>query len=300
MDSNLLDESTIALPNPPTSHYDLLPQVLTQQLRSAKAALFSEVSRARNTAKPPPRPFQLITSTAKIANLGSLTNLPQAKNDINKHLCIVEGDLTQLATEAYIVPYGSTCELSARVHARCGISLQNELKRLVTNQRVGEAVQTPPYDLFQIDAGGQKYPLMLYHAIAPNQEDPQGLKSAYERALYLCASDGMKTISLPILSGVAYPTPGVEYYPLIGSIHVLLSVLRAWFERDDIKSAIDLVVIVCQNARETSVVNELMDLYFPFDDQNYVKDSLNDFETEVVVAATAKKGKKGKGKKGKK
>ena len=57
-----------------------------------------------------------------MANLGSLSNLPPAKHEVNKHICIVSGDLTSVAAEAYVIPFGdvgakSMCQLTAKVHA---------------------------------------------------------------------------------------------------------------------------------------------------------------------------------------
>ena len=41
-----------------------------------------------------------------MANLGSLSNLPPAKHEVKKHICVVCGDLTSVAAEAYIIPFG--------------------------------------------------------------------------------------------------------------------------------------------------------------------------------------------------
>ena len=54
----------------------------------------------------------------------------------------------------------------------------------------------------------------------------------------------MKTVAIPLLSGSERHDLWEDAYPLVGAIHVTLSVLRSWLDRDDIRAAIDLVVIV--------------------------------------------------------
>jgi len=76
--------------------------------------LWSEAAKARfHAAKAAPL-FKPIQSTSRLANLGSLTNLPKPNTDFNKRLCVVDGDLCALNTDAYIIPQDDS-ELYARV-----------------------------------------------------------------------------------------------------------------------------------------------------------------------------------------
>ena len=54
----------------------------------------------------------------------------------------------------------------------------------------------------------------------------------------------MKTVAIPLLAGSERTVYTEEAYPLVGAAHVTLSVLRSWLDRDDIRAAIDLVILV--------------------------------------------------------
>lgn len=95
-------------------------------------------------------------------------------------------------------------------------------------------------------------------------------------------------MALPILSGVAYPIPGQTYYPLVGSVHVMLSAIRSRLEKPGNAQPM-LIVIVCQNEREKNVVNDLMELYFPHDPDAIMEDPLDDLVPDEPQAAVEEK-----------
>lgn len=130
---------------------------------------------------------------------------------------------------------------------------------------------------------------MLLHCAVPKTEEPVLLKQAYDRAFYMADYENVSTVACPVLSGVAYPIPGQEYYPLISAVHVMLSSIRQSFEKAKAHQ-FNLVVIVCANEREKHVVNELMELYFPHDPENELPDEL--VEEEPIVEEPKKKAKK--------
>lgn len=154
--------------------------------------------------------------------------------------------------------------------------------------------------------GPAVYPMFLLHTIPPRTEDPAVLKSCYERSLYIALSEELRTIACPVLAGQPYPEPGQPYYPLVGAVHVFLSVLRTWLDRRDVRDRVDLFVIVCGTERESATLQELMPLYFPHDAANEESDSVNDPPAAAAgpedagAGTKAKKAKKGKkGAKGK-
>ena len=220
-----------------------------------------------------------------MANLGSLSNIPKASSDINKRICVVYGDICQLKTDAIVVPMNA-CELSSRVHALAGEELKASLQRQTVP--LGEAGQTPAFGL-QKDG----YPNVIFHCNVPVTEDTTSLKQAYDRAFSLSDYAGTNTMAAPILAGVSYPVPGQDYYPLLGAVHVMLSSIRAQFEKAKTHQ-LTLIVIVCANEREKSVVNDLMELYFPHDPENEIDDDL--VEPVQIMEVKEEKKKKGKGK----
>ncbi|TNJ29383.1 Macro domain-containing protein [Giardia muris] len=267
-----------------TSHWDSLPTLLRTSLLDSGNLLWSEAVKALTDSYQPPPLYKKNLSYARLANLGSLVNIPKPNNDVNKRICVVHGDLTALRTEAYIVPVSPSLsgaggsEVNALVHAKAGPQLQTELKRIGATLRMGESCLTRAYNIGADtpDPGtGLVYPMFLLHTLTPKTEDSAALKSCYERALYIALSEELRTIATPILAGVPYPTPGIPYYPLVGSIHVMLSVLRSWLDRQDVRDRVDLFIVCCATDREANVMQELMPLYFPRDYANEEPDPLN-------------------------
>lgn len=103
--------------------------------------------------------------TSRIANLGSLSNIPKANADYNKRLCIVFGDICTLSTDVIVVPYRS-CELRARVSALAGEKLKEKLDS--TQITMGDAEDTPAFDM-QKDG----FPSHLIFCNSPDSESPQ-------------------------------------------------------------------------------------------------------------------------------
>ncbi|CAL5971886.1 Macro_domain-containing protein [Hexamita inflata] len=267
--------------------WDMLRGPLKEQLKFSRNVLWSEAAKARFHAHKAAPAFKQIQSTARIANLGSLTNLPKANTEINKRLCVVQGDICQMKTDALIVPMDDS-ELNARVHSIAGEELEAALKRQTVP--LGDTGLTAS---FQLQKEG--FPSVLFHCNVPKKEDPTNLKQAYDRAFYMADLENVGTIACPVLSGVSYPLPGQDYYPLIGAVHVMLSSVRQQFEKAKAHQ-FNLVVIVCANDREKNVVNELMELYFPHDPENELEDELIE-EVKVEEVKVEKKAKKGKSKK---
>lgn len=298
------------------THWDQLPRPLAEQLRDTGNMLWSEAAKALGRAQKARPLFAPYSSYARTANLGSLSNIPKPSNEANKRVCVVRGDLTELKAEAYIVPASQSLgpdasELTAVIFAKAGPQLAQELRRTGAVMRLGDACSTRAYNVgASPSAGGEpglQYPFTLIHTIPPKTEDAQTLKSCYERSLYVAMTDGVRTVASPILAGCPYPVPGREYYPLVGSVHVLLSVLRTWLDRPDVQDRVDLFIICCATEREQHVLQELMPLYFPRDEANEESDEFNDPPPPPEIPEEpkkAKKGKKGKksakGKKGKK
>lgn len=273
------------LPEKKLSHWDNLPVLLRRTLMDSGNVLWSEAVKALTRAAKLPPLYQPMHSYAKTANLGSLVNIPKPNNEINKRVCVVQGDLTALRTEAYIVPVSPSLsgadgsEVNALVHAKAGPQLHTELKRVGATLRTGEACLTRAYNIGADDPDeetGLLYPMFLLHTLTPKTEDAAALKSCYERTLYIALSEELRTIATPILAGVPYPRAGMEYYPLVGSIHVMLSVLRSWLDRQDVRDRVDLFIICCATDRETHIMQELMPLYFPRDYESEEDDMLND------------------------
>ena len=104
------------------NQWELIRAPLREQLKLSRNVLWSEAVKARYHAAKEAPLFKPIQSTARMANLGSLTNLPKPSTDINKRICVVYGDIFCLKTDAYILPLDDS-ETCARAASLAGEEL---------------------------------------------------------------------------------------------------------------------------------------------------------------------------------
>lgn len=94
----------------------------------SRNVLWSEAVRVRYHAYKNPPLFKPQQMTARIANLGSLSNIPKPDNEINKHICIVMGDILAMKTDAIAIPLDDS-ELAQRAKVLAGPEMVDLLSR---------------------------------------------------------------------------------------------------------------------------------------------------------------------------
>lgn len=125
MDETVIVQNLQAVPRNP---WELLRPQLRDQLKMSKNVLWSEAVKARYHAAEPPPLFVPQCSTSRLANLGSLSNIPKPDNEINKRICIVMGDLLSVKTDAIAIPLDDS-EVAQRAKALAGPEMVDLLKR---------------------------------------------------------------------------------------------------------------------------------------------------------------------------
>lgn len=163
--------------------------------------LWSEAVKARFKAHKENNPFEREQRVSRIANLGSLANIPKPNYEINSHIAVVAGDITELYVDALLCPFylppamreinhsaspPTYPELAARIHSKGGQPLLDELKRSCASLVIGSTTQTFAHGLCQND---QDCPKIVYHTAAPSTEQPDMLKQCYMTAFNQAATD---------------------------------------------------------------------------------------------------------------
>jgi len=139
-------------------------------------------------------------------------NMPKSiKITISKaNLTIIQGDITQQATEAIVNAANSSLMggggVDKAIHRAGGPAILAECKQIVTRQGPlppGQAV---------ITTGGNLKAKFVIHTVGPvwhggNRAEAEILKSAYQQSLKLAAENHLTSISFPSISTGAYGYP---------------------------------------------------------------------------------------------
>ena len=139
-------------------------------------------------------------------------------------LRLVEGDITDLDTDAIVNAANSDLELgggvAGAIRRKGGPSIQQECDR-IGHCAVGDAV---------ITSGGRLKARYVIHAVGPYGNDPNAealLASATRRSLEVADENGLKSIAFPAISS------GIFGYPIDRCAQVMLSTVRHYLQNAD-------------------------------------------------------------------
>lgn len=125
-------------------------------------------------------------------------------------LCIIQGDITQQATEAIVNAANPSLMggggVDGAIHRAGGPAILEECKQIVSRQGrlpTGKAV---------ITSGGNLKAKYVLHTVGPiwhggNKGEPGLLTGAYQESLKLAAENNIKSVSFPSISTGAYGYP---------------------------------------------------------------------------------------------
>ena len=210
--------------------------------------------------------------------------------DINNKLSLFRGDITTLATDAFV--NAAICSLlggggvDGAIHSAAGYQLLEECRTLKGCPR-GQAKITGGYNL------PSKH---VIHTVGPVGVHPDVLSSCYRSCLSFVDSHHIRTLALCGIS------TGIYGYPVQLAAHIALSEVRKWLDVPENRKKVDRIIFVTFASVETLVYQLLTHTYFPYDLQPAAA-AVATATTTVpasTVVASASEGKKKKKKKNKK
>ncbi|MGD0977951.1 MAG: O-acetyl-ADP-ribose deacetylase [Candidatus Bathyarchaeia archaeon] len=158
----------------------------------------------------------------------------------NAKVCLVQGDITDMETDAVVNAANSSLMggggVDGAIHRRGGPSLLEECKRLRAREWPGGL----PTGKAAVTTGGNLKAKYVIHTVGPiwrggNQREPELLAEAYRNSLKLAVSKGLKTVAFPSISTGAYG------YPIEQASRIALTTVKDFLERED---NLDRVVFV--------------------------------------------------------
>jgi len=147
-------------------------------------------------------------------------------------VCLVQGDITDMDTDAIVNAANSTLMggggVDGAIHRRAGPRILEECRRI----RAEEWPEGLPTGKAVITSGGNLKAKRVIHSVGPvwrggSQDEPKLLADAYRNSLRLAVSNGLKSVAFPSISTGAYG------YPIEQASRVALNVIREFLERED-------------------------------------------------------------------
>jgi len=148
----------------------------------------------------------------------------------NSKICLVKGDITEMATDAIVNAANSSLMggggVDGAIHCRGGPKILEECHRIrqtifPDGLPVGKAV---------ITSGGNLKAKWVIHTVGPvwhggNRGESGLLAEAYRNSLQLAVSKGLKTVAFPSISTGAYG------YPIEEASQISLKTVKAFLEK---------------------------------------------------------------------
>ena len=97
----------------------------------------------------------------------------------------------------------------------------------------------------------------MIHTVGPIGENPNKLKSCYQRSLDVAKSNGLRTIAFPCIS------TGVYGYPNEAAARVALETTRTWLESDCNSESVDSIIFCLFLEVDRKLYEELLPVHFP-------------------------------------
>ncbi|MEM2117906.1 MAG: O-acetyl-ADP-ribose deacetylase [Candidatus Bathyarchaeia archaeon] len=147
-------------------------------------------------------------------------------------ICLVQGDITEMDTDAIINAANSTLMggggVDGAIHRKGGPKILEECKRI----RATEWPEGLPTGKAVITSGGNLKAKYVIHTVGPvwhggNSGEPELLADAYRNSLKLAVTKGLKTIAFPSISTGAYG------YPIEKACPIALETVKEFLEKED-------------------------------------------------------------------
>ncbi|MEM3596875.1 MAG: O-acetyl-ADP-ribose deacetylase [Candidatus Bathyarchaeia archaeon] len=147
-------------------------------------------------------------------------------------ICLVQGDITEMDTDAIVNAANPTLMggggVDGAIHCKGGPKILEECKRI----RASEWPNGLPTGRAVITSGGNLKAKYVIHTVGPiwrggNQGEPELLAEAYRNSLMLAVSKGLKTIAFPSISTGAYG------YPIEKACKVALATIKEFVEKEN-------------------------------------------------------------------
>jgi O-acetyl-ADP-ribose deacetylase (regulator of RNase III) len=150
----------------------------------------------------------------------------------NAKICLVQGDITDMDTDAVVNAANSSLMggggVDGAIHRRGGPKILEECKRLRAREWPGGL----PTGKAAMTTGGNLKAKYVIHTVGPiwrggKQKEPELLADAYRNSLKLAVSKGLKTIAFPSISTGAYG------YPIEKASRIALATVKDFLEKED-------------------------------------------------------------------
>lgn len=147
-------------------------------------------------------------------------------------VCLVQGDITDMATDAIVNAANSSLMggggVDGAIHREGGPRILEECKRI----RAAEWPDGLPTGKAVITSGGKLKAKFVIHAVGPvwsggTHKEPELLSEAYCNSLRLAISKGLKTIAFPSISTGAYG------YPIEKASQIAIITIKEFVEEED-------------------------------------------------------------------
>jgi O-acetyl-ADP-ribose deacetylase (regulator of RNase III) len=155
-------------------------------------------------------------------------------------ICLVQGDITQIDTDAIVNAANSTLMggggVDGAIHGKGGPKILEECRRI----RATEWPNGLPTGKAVITSGGNLKAKYVIHTVGPvwrggTGGEPELLAECYRSSLRLAVSKALKTIAFPSISTGAYG------YPIESASQIALTTVKEFLEKED---KLDEVVFV--------------------------------------------------------
>jgi O-acetyl-ADP-ribose deacetylase (regulator of RNase III) len=164
-------------------------------------------------------------------------------------ICLVQGDITDLDTEAIVNAANSSLMggggVDGAIHRKGGPQILEECKRI----RATEYPDGLPTGEAVITSGGNLKAKYVIHTVGPiwhggTHGEPKLLAEAYRNSLKLAVSKGLKTIAFPSISTGAYG------YPIEKASRIAISTVKEFLEKEN---KLEKVVFVLFSKRDFEI-----------------------------------------------
>lgn len=190
--------------------------------------------------------------------------------DLSSCVSMFSGDITTLGIDAIVNAANESLlgggGVDGAIHRKAGGLLLEECRTL-RGCDTGEAKITSGYGL------PSKY---VIHTVGPRGENPDLLKSCYEKCLALMAANGLRTIAFPCIS------TGIYGYPSKKACAVALQTVHRFLEKNP--HQVDRVIFCLFLEKDISIYEKDMQKIFPVN----AKEDANLTVTPSVAAASEK------------
>ncbi|XP_019851841.1 PREDICTED: O-acetyl-ADP-ribose deacetylase MACROD1-like isoform X2 [Amphimedon queenslandica] len=172
---------------------------------------------------------------------------------LNDKISLWNGDITRLEIDAIVNAANSSLMggggVDGAIHAAASSSLREECSKL-GGCDAGDA---------KLSSGHRLPAKFIIHTVGPMDEDPNCLRSCYERCLQIALENNIKSLAFCCIATGVYGFPNRE------AAHIALETIRKWLEKEDNADKTDRIIITTFLKKDTLIYEELLQVYFPLE-----------------------------------